>query len=68
MQAEGRGTIKVYFPFKEYGFITRPKGRDIFFVRSAFTDESQIVEGATVEFTVQRTDRGDRATNVKRIG
>lgn len=68
MQAEERGTVKVYFPFKEYGFITRVKGRDIFFVRSAFADESQIVEGAEVEFTVEQTDRGSRAAKIKRIG
>lgn len=64
-----RGTVKVYFAMKEYGFITREKGRDLFFLRSAFEDELQIAEGAIVEFSVERDEkgRGDRAAKVKRI-
>jgi len=64
-----RGTVKVYFAIKEYGFITREKGRDIFFLRSSFENEQQIVEGAVVEFFVENDERGrgERASNVKRI-
>lgn len=62
-----RGTIKVYFPLREFGFITRPSGRDVFFARSAFADESEIVEGAPIEFSVELTERGYRAKRARRI-
>lgn len=64
-----RGTVKVYSTMKEYGFIRREKGRDLFFIRSSFEDEQQIAEGAIVEFSVERDvkGRGPRAANIKRI-
>jgi len=62
-----RGTIKIYFPLKEYGFITRKRGSDLFFLRSSFADEFQIAEGALVEFMVESTARGLRAISIRRI-
>jgi CspA family cold shock protein len=64
-----RGTVKVYSAIKEYGFITREKGKDLFFLRSSFDDEQQISEGAVVEFSIEHDEkgRGDRASNIKRI-
>lgn len=66
--ARERGTIKVYYSLREYGFISRKKGKDIFFTRSAFQSEDQIAEGAIVEFSVLQTPKGPRAEDAVRIG
>lgn len=64
------GTIKVYFPLKGYGFITREKGKDVFFFYKDVTDEAHIYEGAKVSFNVEDNvgGKGPRAVNVARIG
>lgn len=60
------GVIKCYFPLKGYGFITRPKGRDLFFYRSEICDESLIIEGVSVRFFVEKTPSGFKAKNIIR--
>ena len=67
MAAPQRGIVKCYFPLKEFGFITRSHGKDLFFMRSDFADEEQIVEGAVVEFLIQTTEKGPRASSVRRV-
>ncbi|MDF3861497.1 retron Se72 family effector protein [Achromobacter denitrificans] len=64
------GTIKVFFALKGYGFITREKGRDVFFFYKDVADEAHIYEGAKIAFNVEDNinGKGPRATNVKRIG
>ena len=62
------GVIKVYFPFKGFGFITRSKGRDIFFLRAAFSDEALILEGNSVKFRIEKADNGLRAIQITRNG
>lgn len=62
------GVIKVYFPLKGFGFITRPKGRDLFFFRTEFADETLILEGNSVKFKVEAGDKGDRAVQIARNG
>ena len=62
------GLIKVYFPLKGFGFITRPKGRDIFFFRTAFADETLILEGSAVKFRIESGDNGLRAIQLTRNG
>ena len=61
------GTIKVYYPVKGFGFITRASGRDVFFYRTAAEKEESLVEGSTVRFDVQRTDKGPKAVKVVRV-
>lgn len=62
------GIIKVYFSLKGFGFITRTKGRDIFFLRTACSDESLILEGTAVKFKVEKSDTGMRAIQILRNG
>lgn len=63
-----RGTVKIYYALRDYGFISRKQGKDVFFMRSAFPSEDHIVEGAVVEFEVRATPEGPRAENITRIG
>jgi CspA family cold shock protein len=62
------GVIKVYYPLKGFGFITRSKGRDLFFFRTAFADETLILEGNAVKFRIENSDNGLRAIEVARNG
>lgn len=66
----GVGTIKCFFPFKGYGFITREKGKDLFFFYKNLSDESQIYEGAKVKFLINSNEgkKGPFATNIQRVG
>ncbi len=62
------GVIKVYYPLKGFGFITRTKGRDIFFNRREISSEAKIIEGAAVRFKIVSTIHGDCAKNIEREG
>jgi len=64
------GTIKCFFALKGFGFITRSKGKDLFFFYKDVVAEEHILEGVTVRFQVEMNDRGrgPRALNVERIG
>ena len=61
------GVVKIYFSLKEYGFITRKKGKDLFFSRSSFSSEDQIVQGASVEFSTTKDSKGEKAFDIQRI-
>lgn len=62
-----RGQIKCYSPIREYGFITREKGKDVFFIRSDFANENHIAEGAIIEFDLEIAGKGPKAKNITRI-
>jgi CspA family cold shock protein len=64
------GTIKCFFPFKGYGFISREKGKDVFFFYKELKDEGHIYEGAKVQFLIENNKPGNRAyaTQIQRIG
>ncbi|WP_447578034.1 retron Se72 family effector protein [Achromobacter kerstersii] len=64
------GTIKVFFSLKGFGFITREKGKDLFFFYKDVADEAHIYEGAKVKFHVDENPggKGPRAIDVERIG
>ncbi len=62
------GTVKVYFPIKGYGFITRSEKKDVFFYYEDVRDEADALEGSRVRFQVQETEKGPRALNVERVG
>ncbi len=62
------GIIKVYFPLKGYGFITREKGKDLFFYRTSVVDEASIIEGNPVRFLIEAGDKGMRAVEIVRNG
>ena len=62
------GVVKVYFPLKGFGFITRDKGRDVFFHRKDIGDEVWALEGVRVRFVVEKTGSALKALNVQKIG
>lgn len=64
------GTIKCYFPLKGYGFITREKGKDVFFFFQHVKNESHIIDGAKVKFLLNKNSdgKGPFATEIERIG
>jgi CspA family cold shock protein len=64
------GTIKCYFPLKGFGFITREKGKDVFFFFKDVKNESHIIEGAKVKFklNINTAGKGPFATEIERIG
>ncbi|WP_107707066.1 MULTISPECIES: retron Se72 family effector protein [unclassified Paraburkholderia] len=62
------GTVKAYYAFKGYGFITREKGKDIFFLFRDVREESDIIEGAKVAFRVVEGEKGPRAEAIRRVG
>jgi CspA family cold shock protein len=64
-----RGSVRKIISGKGFGFIRADGGRDIFFHRSAVQGRAfdRLKEGTPVEFDVESTTRGPRATSV-RIG
>lgn len=65
------GIVKIFYPLKGFGFITRKKGRDIFFhYRDIVTSgaDSNVLEGDQVEFVIGSRDDKPRALQVRKIG
>lgn len=64
-----KGKVKMFNKEKGFGFIHSEDGRDVFFHYSALVMDSfkTAEEGEEVEFDVEDSDRGLRATNVKKI-
>lgn len=64
-----QGTVKWFNESKGYGFIQRENGGDIFVHHSGIESEGfkTLTEGASVAFTVEKTDKGPRAVSVKEI-
>lgn len=64
------GTIKCFFPFKGYGFISREKGKDVFFFYKELKNEGNIYEGAKVKFLISENGSSNRlcAFQIQRIG
>jgi CspA family cold shock protein len=59
-----KGTIKWFNPDRNYGFIERETGTDVF-VHGSEVDGAQFPkEGDRVSFKVEEGDRGLKATNV----
>ena len=59
-----KGTIKWFNPDRNYGFIERETGSDVFVHGSEVEGERLLKEGDTVSFKVEDGDRGLKATNV----
>lgn len=64
-----KGTVKMFNKEKGFGFIRAEDGQDYFFHYSALImdDYKTAEKGEAVEFEVQESDRGLRATNVKKV-
>ena len=62
-----QGTIKKVARDRGFGFIHGDDGREIFFHRSSLQelDFDELREEQSVEFEVERTDKGPRATKIR---
>lgn len=67
---DGLGTVKCFFHLKGFGFITREKGKDLFFFYKDILNESEIYEGSKVKFKIDLNSdgKGPRAFDIERIG
>lgn len=61
-----KGTIKWYNSRKGYGFVQGEDGKDIFVHRSSVPEGVFLNEGDAVEYEVEDSDRGPKATNIKK--
>jgi len=63
------GTIKWFDPSKGYGFLIRDKGGDLFVhLRSVQTqDRRKLKENTRVRFSVENTEKGPQAENIRII-
>jgi CspA family cold shock protein len=59
-----KGTIKWFNPDRNYGFIERETGTDVFVHGSEVEGERLLREGDRVSFEVEDGDRGLKATSV----
>lgn len=62
------GIVKAYYPFKGFGFISREKGKDVFFYFRDVHEESDVFEGAKVKFKLLIGAKGPYAERVERVG
>jgi CspA family cold shock protein len=59
------GVVKIYYELKGFGFITRGKGKDLYFSQLDFADMPARVEGLQVTFEVEATPKGPRAIAIR---
>ena len=61
------GTVKKLVRERGFGFILGSDGAELFFHRSALSGEGfdGLTEGQTVEFEVEKGDKGPRAAHMK---
>jgi len=62
-----KGTIKWYSGMKGYGFIAGEDEKEVFVHRTAVPEGTSLNEGDPVEYDVEDSDRGQRATNLKKL-
>jgi CspA family cold shock protein len=60
-----KGTIKWYNPMKGFGFIQGEDGKDVFVHSTTLPTGTDINPDDPVEYTIEESERGPRATNVK---
>jgi CspA family cold shock protein len=62
-----QGRVKWFSDEKGFGFIEQDNGPDVFVHHTSITMEGfrTIAEGQAVEFDLEQSDRGPRATNVR---
>ena len=60
-----KGTIKWYNPMKGFGFIQGEDGKDVFVHSTTLPTGKDINPDDPVEYTIEESERGPRATNVK---
>ncbi len=60
-----KGTVKWYNPRKGFGFIQGEDGTDVFVHSTALPMGTDISENDQVEYQVEDSERGQRATKIK---
>ena len=61
-----KGTVKFYNDLKGFGFITGEDGKETFVHRSSIPADMNLSEGDHVEYRIEDSERGTRATNLKK--
>jgi CspA family cold shock protein len=61
-----KGTVKWYNDMKGFGFITGEDGKETFVHRTSIPAETHLCEGDQVEYQIEDSERGTRATNLKK--
>ncbi|EMH2332466.1 retron Se72 family effector protein [Citrobacter freundii] len=62
------GIVKTFDSFKGYGFITREKGKDVFFFYGEIIHEDRyLTPGDKVSFEIKMMDKGPRAFAIQKI-
>ena len=62
-----KGKIKWYNSRRGYGFIEGEDKKDIFVHRDSIPDGTVLNEGDQVEYETEDSDKGPKATNVKKL-
>ena len=62
-----KGTVKWYNDMKGYGCIEGEDGNDVFVHRTAIPTDICLYEGDQVEYEIEDSERGQRATNLKKL-
>ena len=62
-----KGNVKWYNPRKGYGFIQGEDGQDVFVHRTDIPLGVFLNEGDAVEYQIENTNRGLKATNIKKL-
>jgi len=60
-----KGTIIWFAPFKNFGFISGQDGNNLFIHSTALTKGAILKVDDPVEYTMEESERGPKATNVK---
>jgi cold shock protein len=64
-----KGTVKWFNNSKGFGFIRKEDGEEIFVHHTGINGDGfkSLTEGANVEFNVENTEKGPRATSVTQL-
>jgi CspA family cold shock protein len=60
------GKVKWYNTRKGYGFIEGEDGKDVFVHKTSLSQGVFLNEGDKVEYEIEDSDRGPKATNIKK--